>query len=566
MSFQVENPQGELERTIQRQVAAEKAHTEWQAHQRLLRAQHSKGRRLLDFRPGELVYFWRTQESNKSKASPGTRKGRFLGPGRILATETRRSESGELRPGSAVWIVRGRQLLKCAPEQIRRASAREELLEAITEDTKIPWTYHRVAKEIGGGQYEDISQERPDVAEWNRAQDPMQEDQPVRHRIRTKRPVQQDADQEMPGPDEDSGPSALRRPRLAAQEPAAMTAHCWWTDIEEDHWPQNEGCYWTDPRAAIEVEIALPDSHRQMKKAVDNLEAYFTGALKRRAVKVNERRLSEEDRAAFKAAKDVEVKNFISAKAFEALPEHLRPDRSQAVGMRWILTWKVRDDGSTKAKARAVLLGYQDPSYEHRATTAPVMTRQSRQLLLHIAASKKWRVAKEDVTGAFLQGREYPDTLYCIPCPEICEAMNLEPGTITKLKKACYGLVDAPLEWYRTISEYLQELGLERLWSDACMWVWRPQGCLRGIISGHVDDFLFGGSEQDEGWKDIIKKIKSRFKWSDWEHGRFTQCGVLIEETTSGYELSQTQYVTEHVEEIAVNASRRQEKKKKSDN
>ena len=66
------------------------------------------------------------------------------------------------------------------------------------------------------------------------------------------------------------------------------------------------------------------------------------------------------------------MKNFIAAKAFEALPEHLRPHRDQTVGMRWILTWKVKEDGSVKPKARAVFLGYQDPCYEHRATTAPV--------------------------------------------------------------------------------------------------------------------------------------------------------------------------------------------------
>ena len=80
---------------------------------------------------------------------------------------------------------------------------------------------------------------------------------------------------------------------------------------------------------------------------------------------VSERRVSPEDREKFRDAKDVEVKNFI-------LPEHLRPHRDQTVGMRWILTWKVKEDGSVKPKARAVFLGYQDPCYEHRATTAPV--------------------------------------------------------------------------------------------------------------------------------------------------------------------------------------------------
>ena len=560
--FQIENPEGEFERTVQRQEAAEKAHAEWQSQQRLLRAKHSRGRPPLDYCPGELVYFWRTQESNKSKVSPGSKKGRFLGPARILATETRKSAEGELRPGSAVWIVRGRQLLKCSPEQIRRASAREELIEALSEDVKLPWTYHRVAKEIGGGQYEDISKEIPSSAEWSRAQDPEQEEPPARYRIRHQRPAETDRDHDMDEPDEASGPSQPQRPRI--EQPEAMLGghgYCWWAKIEDDQWPEEEAIFWNNSQAAVEVEVPMPESQRRWQKAVNNLESYFTGALKRRAVEVNERYLSDKEKQEFQEAKGIEVKNFISAKAFESLPEGLRPDRSQAVGMHWILTWKVKDDGTTRAKARAVLLGYQDPGYAHRATTAPVMTRQSRQLMLHIASTKRWRVYKGDITGAFLQGREYPDTLYCIPCPEICEAMNLPIGSITKLKKACYGLVDAPLEWYRTVSEFFQQIGLERMWSDACMWVWRPQGEVRGMVSGHVDDFLFGGSEGDSEWQEIIKQIKSRFKWGDWEHGRFTQCGVLIEETPEGYEISQKQYVEEHLEEIAINASRRKDKK-----
>ena len=83
--------------------------------------------------------------------------------------------------------------------------------------------------------------------------------------------------------------------------------------------------------------------------------------------------------------------------------------------MRWILTWKVKDDGSCKPKARAILLGYQDPAYEHRATTTPVMTKQSRQMLLQVAAIKQWLTQKGDVSGAFLQGREYPSDLFCVP-------------------------------------------------------------------------------------------------------------------------------------------------------
>ncbi|CAE7758749.1 RE1 [Symbiodinium sp. CCMP2456] len=415
-----------------------------------------------------------------------------------------RSDPGKREEQAATWRETRkvfRTLLKCCPEQIRRASEREELLEALAKDTPeggTPWTYNRVVEEIGGNQYEDVSMEKPDTEEWHRAQDPGREEVPPRLRLRRK------------------------RPNPIGVDPEEMDTAAWWTSVPERAYG-TEKAYWAEQDAAIEIEVPMPESRR-------------------RAVEVSEKRLSDEDRRAFGEAKGVEVRNFIAAEAFEAIPPHLRPPKETAIGMRWLLTWKVRDDGTVKPKARAILLGYQDASYEHRATTAPVMTRLSRQLFLQLSANQSWQVHKGDVTGAFLQGRPYPDKLFCIPCDEVCDAMGIERGSITKLRKACYGLVDAPLEWYRTIAEYFASIGV-----------------LRGCISGHVDDFLFGGSKQDQGWQDILQQIKEKFKWGDWESDRFVQCGVQIEQCEEGFKLSQAKYV-DTIREIPLSSQRRRDK------
>ena len=368
--------------------------------------------------------------------------------------------------------------------------------------------------------FEDATRELPDYDEWLRAQDPEQEEQPTRRRITRKRPIiEEGVDEEMEGAPAPR-PGAIPRTREALSTDTTEIGHCWWHDVAAHSWG-DKGEWWQSTDAAVEVQVELPESSRGFKKAMVNMSGFFVGALKKRAVEVCERRLSEQEKQEFRQAKLSEVKNFIAAEAFEALPEQLKPDRNTAINMRWVLTWKQLDTGGRKAKARAVLLGYQDPAYEHRATTSPVMSRQTRQCFLQMCANKKWRVYKGDVSGAFLQGRPYAGGLLCIPCDEICEAMGLAKGSVTRLKKACYGLVDAPLEWYKTVSEFLQTLGLERAWSDPCLWLWRPQGVLRGLVSGHVDDFLFGGSEEDSLWQEILNKIKQKFKWGDWEHGEF---------------------------------------------
>jgi hypothetical protein len=173
------------------------------------------------------------------------------------------------------------------------------------------------------------------------------------------------------------------------------------------------------------------------------------------------------------------------------------------------LTWKVKDDGSCKPKARAILLGYQDPGHEHRATTTPVMTKKSRQMLLQIAAIKRWKTQKGDVSGAFLQERGYPGDLFCVSCHALKYVRLWRLAKIViipRVKRSCY------------VSSYFEGLGLVK------MWLWKPQGKLRGMISCHVDDFVYTSGREDPEWENL----REQYAWGSWEIGKLVQYGVLI--------------------------------------
>ena len=545
----VENPSEEFEKGVVLRAQAEQALSQWQAQQCVSRALQSRSQRTYHYHPGDLVYFWRKQVKNRLAG----KNGMFLGPARILAVETKREADGQLRPGSSVWLVRGRRLIKCCPEQLRPATLREEVIEKVMADTSEapPWTFPRVAAELGGNDYDDATHEVPDLEEWHTAQD-VQQRVPPTHRHTRKRAVEAG-----PEPPRNQAP---KRSSSADDADMELCAEAWWSQISEEQFSKAEGThFWAEEASMVEIEVSLPESQRGLQAALNDFEGYFINQLKRKAVEVSEKKLSLADREKFKEAKMSEVRNFVAAKAFEALPRELQPTRDQAIGMRWLLTWKLKDDGTTKAKARAILKGFQDPQYEYRATTTPVMTRLTRQCLLQVAAQRRWAVMKGDVTGAFLQGRPYPGTLYCIPCEEILQAMGLKEGEIVKVNRGCYGLVDAPLEWYRTISEYLASLGLVKSWSDPCCWQWKPEGTLRGLIAGHVDDFLFTGDPKDTQWRSIEQQIREHFKWSDWEEGKFVQCGVTIEAQPDGsFHLSQPNYL-DKISEVALNATRKRE-------
>ena len=101
----VRNPTGEFQESIERMKTAEQAHSEWIAKERISRALNSRAQRTNHYQPGDLVYYWRNQLPKSMTAS---KTGGFLGPARVLVTETKREADGQLRAGSTVWVVRGR--------------------------------------------------------------------------------------------------------------------------------------------------------------------------------------------------------------------------------------------------------------------------------------------------------------------------------------------------------------------------------------------------------------------------------------------------------------------------
>ena len=551
-----ENSDGEFQRNLERMKVAEQAFTEWVYDDRVKRARNSRAQRQAVYSPGDMVYVWRVQTRGPAASA---RSGGFTGPARILALETRLDDEGNYRPGSVVWLVRGSRLIKAAPQQLRRASVREQCLEEIQNPPNLPWTTTKLAEALGPRQYEDVTDDIPTEMEWEQGQD--EETQTERKRVTGKRrapeypvrlphqnvrymPVEGPAEaRPIPVDDDDDD--------LMVDDPVYMSCPPEFVDTDAQ-------CFWSSHNPAVEISIETPESKRGKKYMAEHFHSFLASNLKRRSVEVSEKHMSEQELAEMKVAKQVEVKKFLGAEALECLPPHLQPDRDTAMRMRWVLTWKRDEVTDTRsAKARCVILGYLDPMYAHRQTAAPTMSRTTRQLFLSIAAALKHKVYKGDVSGAFLQGRDYQGTAYVIPTDEICDGMGIPSGSVTKLRKACYGLVDAPLEWFLTVSDYLTSIGFTRCVSDPCCFRYVHENKLVGLVCGHVDDFLFSGPEDCEIWTSLCQKIKDRFKWGTWETKEFTQCGVLIRETAEGgFELSQGQYIDD-LKEMPISCERR---------
>ena len=533
---------GGFAENIKAMSIAEQAFASFQAEARLERAKAAGSRPMKSFCPGDLVFYWRQQlPQNQGNRGGFSWAGQFVGPARVIAVETRVDDNGQLRPGSCVWLHRAGRLIKTAPEQLRAASDRERAMEELKGPVEIPWTISSLATHPNRRTYIDISHDKPTDDQFQEAGN--HPTGRVRFMGKRKGVDSEDASRAARPRDLDHDSALLHEPGKPRPADSSLIEDC---PTAVDH-------------QCIEIGIDIPTSKRGFQSFLNDPQAFVVNQLKRKTVEVSERRLSPEEYNKFQEAKDKEVRNYIKSHCFRVLPPHLQPTPEKAVGMRWTLTWKTIQDGTgdKKAKARAVILGYQDKSYEHKQTASPTLSRLGRQAFLVFCAQQHFKVQKGDVSSAFLQGDELQEEMFVIPTPEICKALEIPDSSITRLQRAAYGLVEAPLWWYKSVSGFLVSLGYTRLKSEPCIWAYFNEvGKACSIISGHVDDFLFGGNWNDPTHLRLMGEIQKKFAWGTWESTPFVQCGVkVVQNEDFGFTLDQNEFIND-LKTIYINRDR----------
>ena len=182
-------------------------------------------------------------------------------------------------------------MVKCCVEQLRPASDREERLEHLGEgEPEVPWTFPRITQELGGNEYEDVSMEVPEQEDWEAAPWP---------KIQCWWNHQ---------------PNHQRSPL----EPVAHPLHT--VHTSQIHNVKHGGTSWKS-HYEKQLKVLVFGNNNMQRPPLRYLCQNPSGG-------------SE------KAVVDFES-SFVA-------PE-LKPDRSQAIGMRWLLTWGLKEDGERKA-------------------------------------------------------------------------------------------------------------------------------------------------------------------------------------------------------------------------
>ena len=142
-------------------------------------------------------------------------------------------------------------------------------------------------------------------------------------------------------------------------------------------------------------------------------------------------------------------------------------------------------------------------------------------LLNFVAVQKGWTVHYEDVSAAFLQGKDLPraEKIYVkVPSgypSEVTECLlaglgqDMRPD-IVELTKAGFGLPESPRLWYLEYRDTIQDLGLmELVLVPGLFRAFNGRGELRAMASLHVDDARYAGDEtSDVLWEQLHKVLK----------------------------------------------------------
>jgi len=116
--------------------------------------------------------------------------------------------------------------------------------------------------------------------------------------------------------------------------------------------------------------------------------------------------------------------------------------------------------------SRIVALGYQQrKDVDYFASFSPTASYVTIRLVLAVTALPHWYGVDLDATGAFISAPLPPEEqVYLKGIP----GFDLPKGKCLSLKKTIYGLVQAPLSYFKLCKEVYCKIGLRQLDCDEC--------------------------------------------------------------------------------------------------
>ena len=219
------------------------------------------------------------------------------------------------------------------------------------------------------------------------------------------------------------------------------------------------------------------------------------------------------------------------------------PPKQKAIGLKWVFKVKKDPDGKVvKHKARLVAKGYaQRQGVDFDEVFAPVARIETVRVLLALAAHGGWQVHHMDVKSAFLNG-DLTETVYVQQPPGFIIGKG---DKVLKLKKALYGLRQAPRAWNSKLDKELIALGFVRSKLEHAVYKRSSRDSFL-LVGVYVDDLIISGPNIS----DVMKfKSEMRRKFSMSDLGLLSYyLGIEVKQGDGEITLSQSAYAQKILE------------------
>lgn len=220
------------------------------------------------------------------------------------------------------------------------------------------------------------------------------------------------------------------------------------------------------------------------------------------------------------------------------------PPGRRAIGLKWVFKVKRDEHGAVaKYKTRLVVKSYaQKQGIDYDEVFAPVSRLDTVRLLIALAAQENWEVHHMDVKSAFLNGDLQEEVYVQQPSGFVVAGGEHK---VLKLKKALYGLHQAPRAWNAKLDDTLVSFGFRRSPSEAAIYV-RCRSGAQLVVGVYVDDLIITGANCDD-IKLFKQEMSKKFKMSDLGLLHY-YLSIEVKQGPDGITLSQGAYVEKILE------------------
>ncbi|CAO2199473.1 unnamed protein product [Urochloa humidicola] len=224
------------------------------------------------------------------------------------------------------------------------------------------------------------------------------------------------------------------------------------------------------------------------------------------------------------------------------------PAGCRPIGLKWVFKVKRDERGAVvKHKARLVARGFvQREGIDFEEVFAPVARMESVRLLLALAAAKDWQIHHLDIKSAFLNG-DLAETVFVKQAPGF--VVKGAEHKVLRLRKALYGLRQAPRAWNAKLDATMMELGFTWCVTEHALYT-RRRGKEHLIVGVYVDDLIVTGARAQD-IASFKEEMAARFRMSDLGALSY-YLGIEVKQGEDAIKLGQRAYAQKLLERAGM--------------